>query len=98
MPSLANREAAAGRCREALEHVLLRLPVREVLGGYGHGRALVAQIGFVYSHKSIRLVKRQTAQDDGVDHGEDGGRGTDPERQDGQRDKRETWRRKKRAQ
>jgi hypothetical protein len=76
---------------------LLGSPVHIVLGRDGGKFQPVAawvrrrawRAALAHGDESIVLIKRQRAQDDGVNHREDGGGGADPERQHDQRDSRE---------
>ena len=80
-------ERSAGHGGQAVEQLLLRPPIEKRLG-----RSRIAQyvtrfgIGLEHGHEPVVLVEGQTAQDDGIDDGKDGGGRPDAEREDRQRD------------
>jgi len=58
---------------------------------------LLHRDSFADRHDPIRIFERQSAQNDGVDDGEDRGRCADAQRQHQQRGGREAWRRSQSA-
>ena len=93
--SFFRRKIVLDDVRQAVEGILHATPVEIGLRsrcaateGSGPGRVV-----FKHDGESVVLVEGQRAQHHGVDHREDGGAGTDPQREHRQCDSREGWRR-----
>jgi hypothetical protein len=56
---------------------------RHVLGNGDRGVVAAVRKGFAQAHQTVRLPKRERLKDHPVDHGEDGGVGSDPQREGG---------------
>ena len=85
---IAQAERGARHSGEAVEGPLLRPPAEEGLGRRRAAEQLAPVRALLQDcHETVVFVEREPAQDDGVDHGEDGGAGPDAEGQDDQGDR-----------